>query len=1803
MNQQYSNLSSAKKALLQKWKGGKSKSQIIPKRSDSNTVPLSFSQQRLWFIDQYYHRSPFYNIPCALHLKGAINIKALKKSLSEILKRHEVWRTTFVEVDGQPIQIIAPVLNWELPIINLEYLSGKDWEPEVQRLVKEETKKPFDLAKELPVRAILLRVSEEDHVFLLIMHHIVSDGWSVGVFMRELTMLYAAFSTGQSLHLPELPIQYADFAIWQRDKLQGELLETQLNYWKQQLGGDLPILRLPTDRPRPLVATFRGSKQYFTFSKTLTKALHQLSQEAEVTLFMTLLAAFSTLLYRYTEQEDILIGSSIANRNQAELEGLLGFFVNTLVIRNNLSGNPSFRELLSRVREVTLGAYAHQDLPFEKLVEELQPERDLSRNPLFQVMFVLQNAPMPVQEVSGLALRALEVDNGAAMFDIFLSIAESEQGLMGFLEYNTDLFDFTTITRLINNFQTLLESIVANPNQRISELSLLTKKELEQLLWEWNDTYSDYPQNVSLHQLFEQQVERLPHTLGLIDKSHQLTYWQINQKANQLAHYLQKLGVTTEFLVAICLERSVETIIAILAILKAGGAYIPLDPNYPSDRLAFMLSDSQASVLLTQRWISEKIPKSPSSVKTVCLDVCKDIIAQESQENLVSISTADNLAYVIYTSGSTGTPKGVLATHQGTVNGLHWLWKTYPFEDEEICCQKTAISFVDSVWEIFAPLLQGIPTVIFPDSIVKDPLLFLEALASHKITRLILVPSLLQILLNTYGNLTKNLSKLKLWITSGEALSLDLEQTFHKLMPFAKLINLYGSSEVSANISYYDTSVLPEKATCVPIGRPIDNTQVYVLSSHLQPVTIGVFGELYIGGDGLARGYLNRSELTQERFIDNPFLKGTKLYKTGDLVRYLNNGNLEYLGRYDDQVKIRGFRVELREIEAAIKKHLAVQECVVITHDDSQSDKRLIAYVVTDTKKVISNQVNLPQSEWHTEQLSEWQKVWDETYIQPSISEDLNFNIVSWNSSYTGEPIPIKEMRDWVNYTVERILKGNLNRVLEIGCGVGLLLLRLASKCKEYRGTDFSQTALNYLQEQLLKLEKSLPQVTLVQKNADDFEGIDANSFNTIILNSVIQYFPSINYLLRVLEGAVNVVAPGGFVFVGDVRSFPLLEPLHASIELYKASEEVTKFQLQQRVQKRITQEKELVIDPAFFIALKQYLPKISHIQIQPKRGRHSNNEVTNYRYDVTLHVGTTINSTAKVSWIDWQEQMLTLSSVRQLIEQTQPEILGLTRVPNARILADIQTVEWLESYNNTQTVSEFKSSLKENVENSGIDPEDFWDLSQDLPYTIEISWIGSDSLGSYNVLFKRDETAVVKFPGENARIKPWNTYANNPLQGKFADNLIPQLRSYLQENLPDYMVPSAFLMLDAIPLTPNGKIDKRLLPVDDIIRAKSTESFVAPRNPLELTLVQIWENLLNISPIGITDNFFELGGHSLLAARLIAQIQERFRQKLPLSTLFEYSTIEQLAKILSQGIDSDSSLRIIQPSGSGILPQISLGLGSSLVAIRSSGSKIPLFCLHPAGGTIIAYPNLANKLDVDQPFYALEQSPIQPDPDILSVEETAANYIKEIRVVQPEGPYILGGWCYGGMVAFEMAQQLHRQGQTVSLLAIFDCIVPENPIRPTKDDNAKLLFRSAESLKYLFGIDLSVSYNELQQLAPDEQFQLLMKKANIVNDAEIQQLFCNYKLFKTHVQAMRNYVPQLYPNKITLFRAREEIPNDFQDSEFNSNDPLLGWGKYSAQLIKAIEVPGNHFSMFAEPNVQVLAQHLRRCLDEVYLK
>ena len=902
-------------------------------------LPLSFAQRRLWFLDQLEPGSPFYNISDAVRISGRLDVAALEQSLNEIVRRHEVLRTVFPTVDGKPVQVIAPELILALPVADLTGLPEAEQDEEALRRARAEAQRPFDLGRGPLLRVTLLRLGEENHVVLLTMHHIVSDGWSTGVLVREIAALYDAFSHDRSSPLPEIPVQYADFARWQREWLRGEVLERQLAYWKEQLAGLPPLLELPTDRPRPAAQTFQGALQWFEFPRDLSKAIKDLCQQEGVTLFMTLLAAFQTLLYRYTGQEDISVGTPIANRSWSELEGLIGFFVNTLVMRTDLSGEQPFRELLKQVREVAMGAYAHQDLPFETLVDAMQPERDLSHSPLFQVMFVLQNGPMEFLELPGLTLTSLEVDGGTAKFDLALSMLEKEDKLQGALEYNTDLFDGATIQRMLGHFQRLLEEILADPDRPISTLPLLTEAGRGQLLVEWNSTEADYPQDRCAHQLFEVQVARTPEATAVTFEGETLTYRELNRRVNQLAHYLQKRGVGPETLVGICVDRSLEMVVGLLGVLKAGGAYVPMDPAYPPERLAFMLEDAHVPVMLTQARLVASLPTEGAEV--VRLDADWETIAREDAENPVSDVTPENTAYVIYTSGSTGKPKGTLLEHRGLCNLATVYIQDFDVGPGSRVLQFFSFSFDGSVADIFMALLSGATLCLaHREDLLPGPGLN-QLLHKQAVTTAVMTPSALAVLP------ADGLPALQTLVSGGESCTREIVTRWARDRRF---FNAYGPTEATVASSWYRVDSPSEETTNIPIGRPIANYRLYILDRHLQPVPVGVPGELYIGGGGMARGYLNRPALTAGRFIPDPFSDdpGARFYKTGDLARYRPDGNIEFLGRIDHQVKVRGFRIELGEIETLLGGHPALREVIVLARGDTPGDKRLVAYVVPE---------------------------------------------------------------------------------------------------------------------------------------------------------------------------------------------------------------------------------------------------------------------------------------------------------------------------------------------------------------------------------------------------------------------------------------------------------------------------------------------------------------------------------------------------------------------------------------------------------------------------------------------------------------------------------------------------------------------------------------------------------------------------------------------------------------------------------------------------------------------------------------
>jgi aspartate racemase len=1340
----------------------------IPRRGAVQELPLSFAQERLWFLDQLEPGSAVYNVCQAVRMTGTLDLTALEKALNDIIRRHEILRTNFIAADGRPVQVIAPERSIAISVVDLSGWCDGTATEELQRRLREESRRPFDFTQGLLLRVLLVRTGPTDYVLMLTMHHIISDGWSLGILFRELAALYATHCRGEASALPELPIQFADFVLWEREHVNDPALEKSLAYWRQQLGGTLPVLELPVDHPRSVAPMSRGAAQSLTLPKPLTNALKALGQQEGATLFMTLLSAFQVFLYRWTGQEDIVVGSVVAGRRKVELEKLIGFFVNTLVFRGDLTGNPSFRELLARIRETSLAALAHQDLPFERLVKELRPDRNLSRNPLFQVMFVLQNAPMAPSDMPRLALEPIDVDTGTTKFDLTLSMMESPQGLRAAFEYNADLFEPDTIARMLACFQTLLEGIAAQPGQKISKLPLLTPAERHHLLSGLNQTRTDYPRHATIVELFEAQVERTPSATALVFQGTQLSYREVDTRANALAVRLRALGVKPDTLVGVCLERSVDLIVSLVAILKAGGAYVSLDPAYPTERLTFMLEDTRTPVLLTQTSLRDRLPASAATV--ICLDEAQPGLAEPTAENLSErvTLTPENLAYVSYTSGSTGKPKGVCVPHRGVVR----LVKNTDFARlgaDEVLLQFAPIAFDASTLEIWGALLNGGRLVIMPPgpSSLAD---LGDVIEKQGVTTLWLTAGLFHQMIEEQIDQLQNVRQL---LAGGDVLSVPHVTRALEQLPRTQLINGYGPTENTTFTCCHRITTPPLAGRSVPIGRPIANTQVYILDREQQPVPLGVPGELYTGGDGLARGYLNRAELTAEKFVPHPFSQepGAKLYRTGDLARWLPDGSVEFLGRIDRQVKIRGFRVEPAEIEAILANHPAVKECAVVVRNDATGGKCLAAYLV-----------------------------------------------------------------------------------------------------------------------------------------------------------------------------AKQTPAPAG----------------------------------------------------------------------------------------------------------------------------------------------------------------------------------DTW-------------------------------------------------------------------RAFLEGKVPEYLVPSMFVTLDALPLNANGKLDQAALPVFDGNRSDLQGNYVAPRDDVEEKLVDIWAQVLGVQKIGVHDRFFDLGGHSLLAVRMIAQLEKKFGKKLPVAAIFQHRTIDQLAKLL-------------RTSGQSYAPV------TSIVEIQGHGTRPPLYFVHGVGGGMFwGYSNLAKHLGNDQPIYAFKSRGLDGLAEWPTIEEMATNYIADLRAHQPKGPYQLGGYCFGGVVAYEMARQLEAKGETVNMLSLINCSPPntdyENP------DRKSIRWRLKFAKNILFWIGCFFFRWTVKERMEFVRWKLrvLRKKATgpMAQDAtemavaDLNELLslADYsakqrELWQSHVRALRKYKPQPYGGAVTLFRTRGH-------ALFTSFDEHYGWGNLVRGGVMMKLMPGGHGNILDEPHVRAVATAFQGCLDQ----
>ncbi|MEZ5332857.1 MAG: amino acid adenylation domain-containing protein [Thermoanaerobaculia bacterium] len=1604
--------------------------------------PTSFAQRRLWFLDRL-GAGAAYTIAHAgaFRLAGPLDVEALRRALAGVVGRHESLRTTFREVEGEPMQVVASEGSADLEVVDLSSLAERERRSELERVALDTVERPFDLERGPLFRPLLVRLAQTRHALLLGLHHAISDGWSMGVLQRDLAAYYAAALRGTEPPLAELRIQLVDVAVWERERLSGETLRRLLDYWIERLR-DAEEVRLPADRPATGRASSRGARVPLELAPELTAALGGLGRETGATPFMVALAGFFALLHRHTGVDDLTIGAPIAHRRRREMEELIGFFVNALALRVDLSGDPSLRALVGRVRDACLGAYDHQDLPFERLVEELRPGRAEDRHPLFQIAFALQDVPVPPLELEGLEVEPLEFRETTVRFDLECHLWTRSDRLSGHLLYATDRFEEATAEALARRYVRLLGAALGEPDRPLSQLAVLDDDERRTLLTEWNGTTTPYPRDATLHGLFEQQARERPAAPAVRWPTGLLTYRELDERADRWATAVLARSLTPGRPVGLLLERSAEAIVAQLAILTAGRAYLPLDPEWPRRRLEWSVADAGLELVLTVDALAPRL--AGAGCRLLCLD---DEPATGATGPVGPRVTAQESAYVMYTSGSTGEPKGVEVPHRAVVRLLRGSDGLTIGPDDSVL-HVGPLAFDASVFEIWAALLHGARLVVLPPAELSLEAIG-DALRLHRVTVALLTTQLFHQMVDQ--NLA-GLAGLRHLLTGGDVLSPDHARRALAAFPGLRLTNAYGPTEGAVITCCHDLEAPPPEDVPVPIGRPVANSRVYVLDRHRNLAPPGAIGELAIGGDGLARGYLGRAGATAERFLTDPWSPepGARLYLTGDRARWRPDGRLEFQGRADLQVKVGGLRLEPAEVEAILLSHPEVSGAVVGLHGD-EPGHGLVAWVVPrDTGS---------GKEGSLARVGRWRTLFDEHYAG-AVDAPPGADFTGWQSSYTGEPIAAADMTEWVEEAVARIAAFRPDRVLEIGCGTGLLLLRLAPGCSQYVGTDFSEAALARLRSQLGQAIHA-ERIRLERRTAEDFHGLAPRRADAVILNSVVQYFPDADYLDRVLEGAVEATADGGVVFVGDVRDLSLHRAFHVSIVLSGAETDRALADVAARVEERVERDPELLVDPAYFARLAERLPRLGGVEVRPKRGR-GTKELNAYRYDVVLHVGAPPALESPLTWRQaprggWDE-----SSLRaELAAAPADETVALRGLLDPRLDRDLAACEALDEQGAARFVAELEAELSGRPPR-GIAPARLRELATELGRDVELAWAGPDARGRYDAVFPAPSAPAGERPSRHtppgvleagARRAPLASLVRRGGgEALVEEGLAARLRHFLADRLPAAVVPSHLVFLPRLPLGPTGKIDRRALPAPTA-SASGAHAPAPPRDDLERRLVAIWEAVLGRSGLGIRDDFFDLGGHSLLGVRLISEVEKGTGQRVPLRSLFRFSTVERMADLLraSETSRTEPATRARSSLSPSEHRDLLAAMASSELAPRASGSL--LGCFHAGGPrtplfwcfNVPSYEpgRLAEHLEAEQPLFALLSGVGVLDWRADTADRLAAHYLDEILAVQPEGPYRLGGNCGGARVAVSLARLLRERGAAIDRLCVMEHFDP----------------------------------------------------------------------------------------------------------------------------------------------------------------
>jgi amino acid adenylation domain-containing protein len=1677
---------------------------------------LSPMQQGMLFHTLHSPQSKMYfeQLSCTIH--GNINTSAFSAAWQKVVERHPILRTSFHWEDlDKAIQVIHQ--KGELPWQQYDWrnLPTIEQQEKLEAFLYADIEKGFDLKQAPLMRCILIQLQDDIYEFTWSHHHLLLDGWSSSIIFEEVFALYKAENDrSKKLSLSPSP-PYRDYITWlqQQDLAQAE------KFWRQTLQGFTASSSLLGSKAMSRLSDReKTSKEiYLQLSTSLTSALQSLARQQHLTLNSLLQAAWAILLSRYSSEQDVVFGVSVSGRPASlpKVESMVGLFINTLPARVQVLEEsyiiPWLQQLQSE--QVEREHYAYSPLV------EIQGWSEVARElPLFESIMVFEN--YPAHESLSEESDNFRIGNIRGFtqtnYPLTVVVIPGSEITLG-ISYDTSRFDETIITRVLDRFQTLLAGIVANPQQQISELSLLNKDEQQQLLWDWNDTEAEYASNLCIHQLFAAQAASTPQAIALTFQDRQLTYQELNSRANQLAHYLQKMGVGAETLVGICIDRSPEMLIGLWGILKAGGAYVPLDASYPPERLAYMLSDAKIKVLLTSKNLAAGLPTHAADV--IYLDADWAQIATQSEQNPASNVQPESLAYVIYTSGSTGTPKGVMVPHRGLCNLAQSQIKLFDVQPTSRVLQFASISFDASIYEIVMTLCAG--ATLYIDS--KEALLpgdtLSEYLQAREITHVTLPPTALAVMPLV------PLPQLQTIIVAGEACPQELIARWATGRNF---FNAYGPTEgtVCATVSEPLDGSKP-----APIGKPIPNTKVYILDDRLQLVPVGVPGELYIAGVGIARGYLNRPDLTAEKFISNPYSNqpSDRLYKTGDRARYLPDGNIEFLGRIDHQVKLRGYRIELGEIESLLSKHSQVREAVVVGREDRSGDRRLVAYVVPQENLTALPEQEHPQS--------------DRIELWPSVAEYYVYDELLYYAMTND-----RRRNDSYKVAIEQLVVDKI--VVEIGTGKDAILARFCAEAGAKKVYAIERNEQTCQQANACIQELGLSDKIVVIHG--DATLVELPELADVCVSEIVGAIGGSEGAAVIINNSRRLLKPGGVMIP------------HRSVTKVAA----------------VTLPDEILHNPHFTLTSGHYTNKIFEqvgypfdLRVCIKKFPHAN-VLSNADVfeDLDFNRPVDPNFSHKIELTIHQSGRLDGFLVW----------LNLQTIPGEEI--DILKHEhcWLPVY--------FP------VFEPGIEVDDGDVIQAVCSRSLCDNHLNPDYAIVGQLIRKNGE--VIDF--EHISYHYREVFQRTPFYQKlFSDfdrtevnspnTLTNSLRGYLQEILPNYMIPAAFVELENFPLTPNGKIDRRALPAPEKLTATKDVKFISPRSSLEMQLMAIWEDALNLQKVGVRDNFFELGGHSLLALKLMTQIQQRLGKNLPLATLLEYPTIEQMAAILSQQTEN-------QP-------------WSPLVTIQANGAKLPLFFVPGGAMDTIEFYHLAHHLGSEQPFYGLQ--PLGLDGELephTRIEDMASCYIQSIQTVQPQGPYLLGGHSFGSYIAFEMSQQLQKQGYEVALLAILDEVaLVTNLEKPVADpDNIQDLNLLVRLIERFFDKKVELAEDTIANLNEDEQLNYIGEQLTIANllppQIGKQQLRGFLNVSKAISQAHAFYQLQNdYPTPITFFQAEELNQEDFPSvPEYLEiiNDRVWGWSEFSNGAVDLQVVPGDHVTMMTEPHVKVLAERLQICID-----